>query len=507
MNLRTSLVFVFLAGCSTFNADNAPGSGPSNDDGGTAGNGQSPVPGTPALGFSVVPAGDRAFVIQGQSLEIPIRITRKESTTDAVAIAVGGLPAGATVAPLQIPAGSNEGKLKVTVAATTPQGSVDLSISASTGDGSTAKGAVPIFVRGAPGSVDTTFAPAGLFLSETDDATLTLLPDGSMVAAAKVGAGARIVKVDPEGKSLASTDAAVGAFVAPLPDGRYLNFGNAKLARLSAKLERDTSFNGGTGVVTTNEVVADVAVAGGKAYALSRGSKTSPDGTTNPAGVVVKRFSADGVLESATCTISSDISAQIELGRHGLDVDTTGQVRVVGSLYQDENYCIQFFFGCGPSGALNVGGNMNPSTPASRYILSNQAFPALVSDSAGGFFVAVGKNLLEPSRGPENRMAHVDATGKADRLPFVTDLKAPKPILARDSAGSLILAGSSDAYPQTVVALRRYTRDGTEDAAFVHAENAATSANYPYGLVVQRDGRIVVLASSTGQLGLVRYWG
>ena len=54
-------------------------------------------------------------------MEIPIRSTRKTSTTDAVAIAVAGLAAGLTVAPLVIASGSTEGKLEVTVAATATQ--------------------------------------------------------------------------------------------------------------------------------------------------------------------------------------------------------------------------------------------------------------------------------------------------------------------------------------------------------------------------------------------------
>jgi len=296
MNLRPLFVFVFLAACSSFNAEDGPGAAPLNADGGT-GKEQAPVPGTPALGFSVEQVSERAFVIQGKSLEIPVRITRKAGTADSVAIGVGGLRAGLTVAPLTISPGSTEGKLRVTAAAATPQGPIDLSLSATASDGTTAKGALPIFVRGAPGTVDTTFAPGGLFISGVQDATLTLLADGSMVVAAPVWTGARLVHVDTDGKSLASTDAGVGGLVAPLPDGRYLNFGNDKLARFSAKLKRDTSFNGGTGLVTAGVgTVSDVAVVGGKAYLLSQ-----PDAQN----VTVKRFGADGVVELSSCVVNA----------------------------------------------------------------------------------------------------------------------------------------------------------------------------------------------------------
>ena len=491
MNLRTSLVFVFLAGCSTFNADNAPGSGPSNDDGGTAGNGQSPVPGTPALGFSVVPAGDRAFVIQGQSLEIPIRITRKESTTDAVAIAVGGLPAGATVAPLQIPAGSNEGKLKVTVAATTPQGSVDLSISASTGDGSTAKGAVPIFVRGAPGSVDTTFAPGPMLLSDNGGAggTLTLLADGSMVAAAKVGTGARIVKVDAEGKVSASTDAGVGVLLAPLPDGRFLNFGDDKVARFSAKLDRDTSLGGGTGLLTPAVGRAsDVAVSGGKAYLLSTGGT----GRT----IAVRRFSADGVIESDSCKMNNpaDNGEYLQVRRSSLHVDVAGQARVVGGS-GDENSS-SFVFGCASSGLVNLGGDLY--SPAHRALGSNVVLPALVSDGVDGFFVAEGPSNTSFSV----RLVHLNASGMVDRGPFTTDLTDAFPIIGRAADGSVILTSRRSL---SSPGLRRYKADGTEDATFVRAQSASVVS--PSEIVILKDGRIVVLATSNGLLVLVRYWG
>jgi len=55
--------------------------------------------------------------------------------------------------------------------------------------------------------------------------------------------------------------------------------------------------------------------------------------------------------------------------------------------------------------------------------------------------------------------------------------------------------------------LRRYKADGTEDPTFVHAESEMDSTKSAAGMVIQKDGRMVVLAFSSGQAVLVRYWG
>jgi len=504
MNLRTSFIFVFLVACSTFGSDDAPpGPAGANEDGGAPGNGQPPVTGTPGRGLSVVPSSERAFIIQGESLEIPLRITRKDSTTDAVAIAVAGLPAGVTVAPLVIASGATEGKLKVTVPATTPQASVDLSIFARAGDGSTATGALPIFVRGAPGAIDTTFAPGGLLVSETIEppapsgGTLTLLADGSMVVAAT---GGRIVKVDAEGKTLASTDAGVGRHLVPLPDGRFLNFGADKLVRFSARLEPDTSLNGGTGLVTDNvQSVAAVAAAGGKAFALGVAA--------NGYAMAVKRFSADGVLESESCSITSP-SLSLTVGGYSLNVDASGGARVVGGVGGggvNGGPAQNFLYGCAPSGTVNLGGSIG--TPQEvRFGLSDPLRPPQITDDgAAGFFV------IQFASGGIGawQLLHLDASGAVDRGPFTTDLIRGVTVLRRASDGSVVIA--SDTGPASeVVALRRYKANGAEDSTFVHAETA-TSSLRPYGMVFQ-NGRIVVLASTapllkTGMLVLGRYWG
>lgn len=508
MNTRTSFIFVFLVACSTFGSDDAPpGPAGGTDDGGAPGNGTPPVTGTPGRGLSVVPSSERAFIIQGQSREIPIRITRNDITTDAVAIAVAGLPAGVTVAPLVIASGATEGKLKVTVPATTPQASVDLSISASAGDGSTATGALPIFVRGEPGTIDATFAPGGLLVSETagsatSGGTLTQLADGSMVVAAT---GGRIVKVDAEGKTLASTNAGVGAHLAPLADGRFLNFGGDKLVRFSAKFEPDTSFNGGTGLVTDNvKSVKAVAVSGGRAFALT----IAADDLT----VAVKRFSADGVLESQSCAITSTYApgtptvgpGKISVSQGALSVDATGQAHVVGLVSADSR---GFIYGCSTGGLVTLGGNLD-SLAGVRLPSSGAAPVQVVDDGASGFYVTQHQFSIDLKA---IQLLHLNASGMVVGGPFTTDLPlASVNVVGRAPDGSIVIAsggkGGFDSF-QEIVALRRYNANGTEDAAFVHWETETNIVKRPYGLVFQKDGRIVVLASGGGLLVLVRYWG
>ena len=127
--------------------------------------GPDPVVGRPGRGItlSVVDAGSPAFVLQGKTLDVKLKLERQIASAGAVTVTVKGLPKDATSAGVVIPAGALEGTLTIQSAAATPQGPSDVVLEAAESDGSLASAKLPLFVRGAPGTLDTTFAKAGVY--------------------------------------------------------------------------------------------------------------------------------------------------------------------------------------------------------------------------------------------------------------------------------------------------------------------------------------------------------
>ena len=252
MKFRATFIVVLLSACSQFEGT-ADTAAVQPDGGLNPGQDGHVVTGEPGVGITIAPIITRRFVAQGQSVEIPIYITRAVGSNDAVHVVVSDLPTGVSVRAIDIPSDGTDGKLTVAVSTTATQGAVDLSISASGDSGVNAKGTLPLFVRGAPGALDTTFAPDPLLLTvmSSTSATLSAFPDGSMVVAGETGKSlARLIRVDAEGKNLAANDSGLGRFVAALPDGRLLDFSATSFGRYSDKLVRDPAFNG-TGIVAS----------------------------------------------------------------------------------------------------------------------------------------------------------------------------------------------------------------------------------------------------------------
>ena len=83
------------------------------------------------------------------------------------------LPAGVTADALTIAAGANDGTLTVHAASTAPQGltSLDLAAVESVPNGASATAKLDTFVRGLPGTLDTTFATEGIFKNVFASAT------------------------------------------------------------------------------------------------------------------------------------------------------------------------------------------------------------------------------------------------------------------------------------------------------------------------------------------------
>ncbi|MCL2779717.1 MAG: hypothetical protein FWD73_17130 [Polyangiaceae bacterium] len=181
-----------LASCSTpFGEAPAPGGGSSSSDGGKSDGGSDQTNGGKSdsgsgqtsgdtdSGGEVVPLGPEHFsfvaadtqqVVQGKTTSVPITITRSGETASDIQITTTSVPPGVTVGPLTIPANSNTGQLSLTVADSVAQGNLDgLAIQGNAVGGQASDTEnLPLFVRGKPGALDTTFAPGGTIENTTD---------------------------------------------------------------------------------------------------------------------------------------------------------------------------------------------------------------------------------------------------------------------------------------------------------------------------------------------------
>jgi uncharacterized delta-60 repeat protein len=193
-----ALVPLVPLGCSTFSSDaDAPAPVAPEADASASPDATDPVMGVPDRGLTVV-VGDpkaTAFVMQGGSLGLPVKLTRRPSSAGAVDVTVAKLPADVTADALTIPEGATDGTLTLRAKPTSVQGGpVTLDVSAlekgPLGTGATTK--LTAFVRGGRGALDTTFAAGGENLhvfgagSEATFYDAKLMAGGAIVTTSRV---------------------------------------------------------------------------------------------------------------------------------------------------------------------------------------------------------------------------------------------------------------------------------------------------------------------------------
>ncbi len=177
-----------------------------------------------AAGFSMsAPAS--LLLQQGASAPVTVTVARSGGFSDAIAVTVSGLPAGATVNPLTITNGSNSGPLTIVVGSTTPQGTSHLSIDGVAANGTiSASTTMDLVVRGPPGSIDSNFGNGGIvsgFLTTTnfgtfDAAAIDTSGNVLVVIDSQLGGGqVLVVRIRPDG-TLDPTFGTAG--IATVPD-------------------------------------------------------------------------------------------------------------------------------------------------------------------------------------------------------------------------------------------------------------------------------------------------
>jgi len=114
--------------------------------------------------FTLTLSADKALVLQGDSATLTVQLQRKGSFDGAVAVALAGLPAGVTAAPVTIAAGATSATVTVTAAGTAPHSLPTAAQVSGTSGALVASKTLTVTVRGLPGSVDTSFASGKIVL-------------------------------------------------------------------------------------------------------------------------------------------------------------------------------------------------------------------------------------------------------------------------------------------------------------------------------------------------------
>ncbi|HSO31512.1 MAG TPA: hypothetical protein VLT33_03320 [Labilithrix sp.] len=515
---------LLVGACTSFRAEDQPSPTTAKPDDPAVPDGGPSVTGTPDRGIQIV-VGDpkaTAFVMQGGSLALPVKLTRRQSSTGDVDVTVAHLPADVTADPLTIKTGSSEGTLTLRAKATSTQGGpVALEIGAvekgPTGAGTTTK--LSAFVRGGRGALDTTFGDKGSVLhvygggSQSTFLDAKTLRDGSILVSAKVRSNSVLSRFTSAGVLDPTFAAAtggttvlissqgntrVGAYEPASPAKGFiyaLESGGFKptLFHLNLDGTPDLGFNG-TGKVTIDDGLANghgvelVVLPDGKALVLL----THASGSGFAA---VSRWNSDGTIDptygnAGTCQLPSQAARMIPRPGGGVLVLTAAVLATV--------------HGCTSAGMLDVmvGG-------APDYSLSAPNAVDFTNTADGGMAVLA----IEAGQTTHAMWSRFNTSlVKNTSIGILGDVPVRFPeastINAQDDDGMLVAASINSEFKVV-----RYLPTGKEDPDFGTAGVATfnvgdTNGSHLVKLVPQPDGRFVAIGSNDNgfDAAILRFW-
>ena len=520
------LATLAVAACSGFGSDDAPAPAAIPDAGGPAAeSGLDPVGGEAARGITLTAGetGKPVFVMQSKKLTVPVKLERRSASVGPVVITVTKLPLDATADPLTIPANVNDGTLTLHAAATTPQGltSIDLTAVEQASNGASTIAKLDTFVRGLPGSLDTTFGTGGIinevFGNSTSVATdARVIKDGTIVVSGRRTNTLALARFTPAGVldltfagglGRSSIASAQGTLYFDVYDGKTpadgfisaVGAGTTSAPVFRAKLDGllDTAF-GGTGQVASALGLGNCN--GVQTFALPDGTElvlTQHLGTTK-AGVV-SRWKPDGTLDSTygvggVCQLTASGTASEIVGVRRMFLKPDGSVRVVLNL-ANGNGAVK---GCTASGALDTTLGLAPDHLGSVGAATVDA--ALYFDG--------GLVTLTQTAWSRVNAAFVGDSGLGSVL--LTPLTSATALLTQADGG--ILVGGEGGGSSTDFTLVRWkataVRDpdfGTAGVAFIPISAIGATITT---MVAQPDGRILLVGHSDDHFdGLIaRVW-
>ncbi|WP_084046320.1 Ig-like domain-containing protein [Deinococcus hopiensis] len=231
--------------------------------------------------FDLNLSGDKLPIVTGTAASLTVNVTRKNGFTGAVTLSLGGLPDGASAAPITLAPDQASATVTVGAAANAPHSQpTAVTLSAAATGAATVMKALTVTVRGPAGSLDTTFGAGGIAVTpvgagEDVPYAVAAQPDGGLTvvgsSASNVSDDFTVVRYTRDGALDAtfgsggkvSIDFAgkadIARAVAHQSDGKIVvvggvtNAGNEErfgVARLNANGTLDSSFGQGGKVVT-----------------------------------------------------------------------------------------------------------------------------------------------------------------------------------------------------------------------------------------------------------------
>ncbi len=525
----TLAVLPLLGGaCSTFGAD-PEHAGPTPDaDASTSPDGTDPVKGAPDRGLTITVGEPKAtaFVIQNGALDLPVKLTRRESTTGAVVVTVTNLPPDVTAETLTIPTGKTEGTLTLRAKATSLQGGPKIADIKAVEEGALGSGAsttLPTFVRGGHGALDTTFGDKGTLIqlygmgSEADAFDAKTLKDGSILVGARARTNLVLSRFSPSGALDSSFPgggtllvipsqgfAAFDVIEPPSPATGWIYFlqGNGSSSPLIVRLNldgtRDTKFNGNGQTVLADPGAGAVLVPQ-QVFALPDGRALVSHQRAGAATTVVSRWNPDGTRDESYGT--SGVCAIAGYGRMLL--------RSAGAVFMTGNKGMQ---GCTPNGLLDETIGIAPNYAAKAG--GAEAVDIARTPSGGVAFLNVksNQNVLNRLTPALDKDASIGTLGDVFTPLSQSASNLSNTLLVQKDGGVLIGTPAIGDAQRDTVSVLRYTSKGVLDTTFGTAGTATFTISggaQLTKLVAQPDGRILALGKSdqTGfDAAMFRFW-
>ncbi len=392
----------------------------------------------------------------------------------------------------------------------------------------TALSAIELFVRGAPGAIDTTFGTNGIVPTTIGDnqnneaRDFQILADDSVVVLgncktttidnaclAKFSAdGKRDMAYGPSGIVSLLTDR-FPANVAALKDGKVLvlvganvvfSDGKTRIKRLNADGSLDTTF-GTNGICEIN--------AGGVPVRLV-------NRPTDDAIFVQFQMASGGIQGSGILKLNTSCVPDPGFGTGGITYVGWATASVPRGLVLRGDKVVSAAQGRGVGGGYGFG-QIDGSTGALDAAFGAggvQAFPSAALTSALPGYLAMtlaptGAVITAFLLDSGSFLASVDASGKSLNANFgaagVHNFPTGSPTdVARDATGKLLVALPNGG----VGSVMRLDANGSPDASFAAAGTFYDPRFRPRGVAFQRDGRIMVFGqqSANADMTLVRLW-
>lgn len=429
----------------------------------------------PTLTLTLTLDATETEIVAGATATLTSHVTRGPSSNGPITLTLVGLPSGVTAAPVTIADGQTDGTVTLSAAQGATQGLAKISAAAALG-AVTASAATSLFVRGAPGTLDTSFAASGVMFNPQPGVVelraVAVQSDGKILVGGELYAApstnALVTRIDEAGK-LDPTFGTGGSASTAFATGGAESFFSLAIAPGGSIVAGGYTFTGS---------------ANDRVIAARMGADGKPDLSFNATGRYITSFPGTQGARSVGMILQKDGKLTL-LGQVPAGPGTWGVARVTAQGGTDAMF--------GGGGAVLPG-----ATSGTLWCGGEQ--------SDGNLVVAGGLYESGTLRWGITRL--IAATGAIDsgygvfgfaKLSFPS---VPSGIIACriDPADKLVSAGYLVEAGIGKIAVGRFGKDGTFDPTFhagqpVSVPLGAGSA-YPTGLFLQKDGKIVVAGNS-----------